>query len=152
MRSIFFMVILAATPLGAGVRDFSRPLTLVEEMGINYLITTLSSHSIITLAFYQKSLEREGAKIQQVHPLRFFQYVLTNPKLKGAMRRISSIAWKHFAEGMASNLQKAADRENLTPEMISHFSKETGIAEDVIATELQHHQWYAFLNTVRASS
>ena len=151
MRGIFFMTLLITLPLHGEVRDFSRELTQPEKEGITYLISTLSSHSIVSLGFYIKRLEQAGAKTERVHPLKFFEQVLTTPKLKKSIKRIKGVAWNKFTSGMFNNFQNAAGRDNLTPDMITQFAKETGVNEDTITAELKGHKWKAFMNTVRSA-
>lgn len=91
------------------------PLGEEEQRVITYILLTLSDKNPLALAFERKSLEKNGRRIEHVHPLRFLGYVCADSRLLNALRdvRRSSFKWQGFAGGISRRLGQEADRDNL---------------------------------------
>jgi hypothetical protein len=119
-------------------------LTLVdwEKKIIAKIITTMAKKNLIQLAFEKKSLEKNGRRINHVHPLRFIGYAFSDPELKLCMREIkkSNFKWDNFVEGYARRMKEESNANN----MIQHlrgFTRLVNGDEDTITQLVQRRDY-----------
>ncbi len=105
----------AATPREATDPYHTLALGEEEQRIIAHILMTLSEKNPLALAFERKSLEKNGRRIEHVHPLRFLGYVCNDSRLLNALREVrkSSFKWQGFASGIGRRLGQEADRDNL---------------------------------------
>ncbi|MEC7838765.1 MAG: hypothetical protein VX777_01850 [Chlamydiota bacterium] len=116
-----------------------------EEQGIRYIITTLGSKSTISLLWYRDSLEKAGNQINDVHPLRFWKEVLTDPKLKMYSRKIGGVPKRQMVADFANSLETVARRGQLKPEYLQDFIEATGLDGNLIYYNVNNGQWKALV-------
>lgn len=90
---------------------------------IGKIVDTLATNNPISLGLKKSDLEKKGKKINHVHPLRFLGTILSDPHLKGCLRKIKGtyFQWNAlFVEGLAPRLEQEAARHNVLP-YISSF-------------------------------
>ncbi|ADI38205.1 hypothetical protein [Waddlia chondrophila] len=146
---VFFCVCVLSLLSASEKSDYFAKLTPQEAKDIQYIVTTLGNTSAIGLLFKKKSLEQAGARIDDVHPLRFFGYVMTNPQLKASFDKIKGVAWSRFKEGMAGSLEKADSRDHLNAEVIDDFSSESHLDRSKVQAYVDRKQWEALIDFMR---
>ncbi|MCB1118441.1 MAG: hypothetical protein KDK65_00615 [Chlamydiia bacterium] len=130
-------------------RDYFAPLSSESEANISYIIDTLGSHSTLGLAFYSKSLNQAGNNVDFVHPLTFIGFIFSNPHLSQKAKQIASTPWSRFTKGVAGSFDRAAQRHNITPDMVTDFAKKVNIPEEEIEPLIAKRQWIPLMNTLR---
>lgn len=139
----------ASTATTAPQRDYYAPLNNADKANIRYIINTLAYKSTLSLLFYQTSLENAGNQTRHIHPLRFFDFVFSDPELKVAVRRINGTPWSRFVAGMAGSFQTSANHDNMKEEYLDNFSHTVGVEKNLLQPSYQNHQWSQFINIAR---
>jgi hypothetical protein len=96
---------------------YQLPLNSNEERIIRYIISTMAEKNVFQLAFEKFSMEKKGKKINQVHPLRFIGFILSDPDLNNDLRTIkkSSFKWDAFISGFARKMREETSKNNVAP-------------------------------------
>jgi len=128
------------------VEDYFKVLTPQENLSINYIMTTLGTRTALGLFLYRSKLDKAGAQIGDVHPLRFWKEVLTNPKLRGYLKNINGIVRKQFIEGYVKGLQDSQKKGTMREEYTEDFAKSVGIPNEQMQEYVKNQQWEAMLN------
>lgn len=154
MKKWVILALLFALPLFADgeKRNYFAKLTPQEAKDIQYIVSTLGNTSQVGLLFKKKSLEQAGDRLGQVHPLRFFGYVMSNQQLKASFASIHGMAWRNFENGMAGSLQKAFQRNNLNQEIINDFAKSSHLDSKRIEGFVKNKQWKKLIDFVRSQA
>lgn len=156
MRRFLFLLclwsIIAAPAYAASLPDYYAAPTDQEKADIRFIILTLSNKSGLSLLFERSALEQAGSRTRDVHPLRFLCYVFTDPQLRSAIGRIQGIAWNRFSKDMGDSLARQAANANLTPEILSDFSKQIGFVEPKLSPNATGSDWQRFIQAARASA
>lgn len=151
MKKWILFCLLSIMPMlsASDKRDYFTKLSSQEAKDIQYIVTTLGNTSSVGLLFKKKSLEQAGDRIQDVHPLRFFGYVLSQPRLKASLANIKGMAWTNFEEGMIGSLQKADSRNNLNNKIIDDFSRQSHLDPAKVQAYVKNKQWKGLIEFVR---
>src|SRR5262245_3459212 len=85
-------------------RDYNQKLTPTDRAIIADIVNQLAHKSPISLAMKRHELERKGAQIYHIHPLRHLGFLFGDPVLRQKMRTIRnrSMIWPHYREGLAN--------------------------------------------------
>src|SRR5262249_18262449 len=105
-------------------RDYWMPVTPEEKENITYIITTLAENEPVFLLKHKNRLEKAGAKINHLHPLRYLYAIFSDEELKVGMRNIRSkngLAWSGFVKGCEETLTEEAARSNVRVEHVVNF-------------------------------
>jgi hypothetical protein len=94
---------------------FNLPLDDKEKRFIHSIISTIADKNLVQLVFERGNLEKKGKKINQVHPLRFMGYILSQHDLKERARIIkkSSFKWDAFIDGFAKRMKEELAKNNV---------------------------------------
>lgn len=155
MRTFFFLALLVSMFCYADsgeekiIGDYSKPLTEAEKQNINYIITTLSEHSMFGLYKYQEKLEEAGAQIEHVHPLRHLGYVFSTPDLIAKTQRIQRYPWKRYARDFRKPLTLAVKQGKLDQSVLDDFAKRVNINVEILQPYVQQGDWINFVDTLR---
>lgn len=152
---LFFMALLIATAyFFRGECDSSfhqemfkyfTPLTLDEQEGIHYIVTTLSTKPTIALFRYRRQLEEAGTKTMGLHPLRFWKEVLSNDELKSGLPNIGPIPKRQLLGGFVDTFDEAFSMGEMRAEYIEDFCRSTGIDEELFYFYSEQEQWRELL-------
>lgn len=133
------------TPVFNEEMKYFTPLTQEEEKSIHYIITTLSTKSTISLFRYRKQLEKAGAKTENVHPLRFWKYVLDNESLKKGLPKIGSIPKKQLINDFAESFAVVYQKGELRKEYVDDFCDCTGVSKKSLYSYAKQGMWSNFV-------
>lgn len=129
-----------------GEQNYFAPLTQQEKESISYIITTLSTKSMVTLLAYRKQLESAGAKTKGVNPLRFWKEVLTNRQLKNGLPHIGAVPKRQLINDFAVSFSEANRRGKIDEKAIDDFSKSTGIDKNLVIKYSKEGKWKQLLH------
>lgn len=124
-------------------RDYNAPLTTNEKSDIRYIITTLASKSLISIAKNRSQLEAAGDRIDHIHPLKFLLAVFTDEELKVGIRNIRGRGWvwNDFISGICQSFSTESSIGNLKLDFIQNFAALTKIQTMQIMTQIQNNRW-----------
>ena len=131
-------------------RPYFREVTPAEWRVIHTVVTTTSDTSVLALWGKADFLEREGNRVDHVHPLRFLLTLFTNEELKVATRNIKNgqpgIVWKKFSSRFGESLDRARALDNLSDEVIEHFAKTLELDLDKVRALINANRWEGLMN------
>ncbi len=109
---------------------------------IRELIGFLGENGYIACALNSSELERWGAQIAHVHPLKFLATIFKDPRLRLCVRNVSeeSIKWSRFLKGLKPNLTREADKGKLE-QYLTSFAADIGVPADLIYKYFQNRDW-----------
>jgi len=109
---------------------------------IAYIISTIASNSKVSLLFLQGDLKRAGAKINEVHPLKFLESIFANPALKEQMKEIENdrFKWSGFMDGLVPSLTNQANQGKLL-QYLPDFAQRVGNAPEELISYFQSKDW-----------
>lgn len=134
-------------------RDYSAAVTPVQKKAIGYVIRTLGDKPEASLLIYKGRLEVEGNKADGVHPLRWFEVILTNEKLKASMANLCRRSWifSQFMNGMGHSFDLAVQRGNLTEAQLHDFAEKIGVDVSLLQPSFDQQNWKEFVSTAVAN-
>lgn len=134
----------------APMRNFDKSLREKDKKDIIYIVTTLGSSSLPSIAKARSSLKKAGSRVDHVHPLRFLQLVFTSEPLKAAIHNMQgrSWVWSEFFDGLKEGLEEEANYNNLKEWQVKVFAEEVKIEFDMIYPLIQGRRWKEFINTL----
>jgi hypothetical protein len=128
-----------------GKMKYFTPLTQEEEESINYIISTLSYKSTISLLRYRKQLEVAGSKTTNVHPLRFWKYVLVTQSLRRGLPKMGGIPKRQLIGDFAEAFTVVSRSGWMKQEYIDDFCESTGISKNTFNSYAKQGKWGDFL-------
>lgn len=146
LQAVWFGDITANTASYESQKYFG-PLTSEEAQSIHYIISTLSSKSMISLLRYKKQLEIAGAKTKNVHPLRFWKEVLTNESLRSGLPNIGSIPRKQLLGDFSTAFASAQKNGLMKVAYMEDFCRATGTSPGVFHSYADRGDWNGLLAT-----
>lgn len=134
-------------------RNYAAEITSEQEENIRYIITTLASKSLITIAKNRSSLEKSGDVIDGLHPLKFLTVVFTDEELKVGIRNIRTRGWiwSDFVAGLKKSLHTESSNKNMHKEIVIDFAKVLNIDPQVILPAIHKNDWDEFINILIAN-
>lgn len=134
-------------PVNVNNRNFYKDPTAKEIDDMRYILTTLGESSLVKIAKAKSSLKKAGDRIDNVHPLQFLKVIFTDEEMKVCAHAISERSWirDEFIGGFKKTLEEEANRNNLTPEMISTFAEKVGIDPNLIFPAINQKEWKDFI-------
>lgn len=124
---------------------YFTPLSQEEEQNIHFIISTLSTKSMISLLRYRKQLELAGAKTEKVHPLRFWKEVLSQDTLKSGLPNIGSIPRKQLISDFAVSFGSAQRSGLMKEAYVTDFCQTTGFSKELFNSYAERGDWVGFL-------
>lgn len=130
-------------------RNYYMPLTLKEEETVHELLTTLAYQNLIKIGAKRSSLTKTGDQIENLHPLKFLQYVFTNDELIVAMRNIRNrMIWNDFIGPVYLSLQKEAKLGNITSDQIKDLAMHVKLDVNLLAAFINAQNWSGLIDTL----
>ncbi len=125
---------------------FSLPLEEWEQKAIRNIICTMAEKNLLQLGLEKKTLKKKGKKINHVHPLRFVDYIFSDPHLKKCMQQIkkSSFKWNGFVRGFSGRMMEEAVKDNLRP-YIPEFSEHLAVNQENLKIYIDNKDWEGLL-------
>lgn len=136
----------ASANLDEGMKYFT-PLSEEEVQSIDYIISTLSNKSTLSLLRYRKQLEIAGSKTVNVHPLRFWKQVLSDQNLRSGLPKMGSIPRKQLINDFAIAFDAVNRSGWMREEYIEDFCSATGVPKEVFYSYAQQGKWADFLGS-----
>lgn len=124
-------------------RNYENPVSNAEKEIIAYIVNMLGDGSYAKLLLHKGDLERAGAKIDHVHPLRHLSTVFTDEQLKVSMRNIrkKSKVWKSYTGDLGKSLGEEYSKGNIQPTQITHFAQTIQLDPAPITTLIYQQNW-----------
>ncbi len=134
-------------------RDYLGGVTTYESERIGFIVTTLATKSLITIARSRSDLETAGDQIDHVHPLNFLKVVFTSEELKVGIRNIRTRGWiwSDFLAGIKKSLTTEASHGNMGPDVVSHFANSLKINPQILLPAAAKGDWEDFVNLLIAT-
>jgi hypothetical protein len=151
-RALFSSIIKITPPRPKDETYEQLPCTDFEKECVREIITTLGTEGKLTLLFMQGHLWELGAKIEQVHPLKFLASIFAYPDLKLYMVEIFDDYFKRtgFMDGLSPNLDIEAKKGRLD-QYINGFALEINVDPAIIRPYFESREWeelvYALIKT-----
>lgn len=113
-----------------------------DQACIYEIITTVAENSKISLIFKQTYLNELGAKIDQVHPMKFLSTIVNHPHLRVCLDLLWPDSFKRagFLEGFATSMSREADKGKLN-QHIEAFAEEIKVPVQEIAPFFETRAW-----------
>ncbi len=154
MKKLVLILICLTAMLSADphpdARPYFREVTPAEWHVMHTVVTTTSDTNVLALWGKADFLEREGNRVDHVHPLRFLLTLFTSEELKVATRNIKNgqpgVVWKRFSSRFGESLDRARARDNLSDEVIAHFANTLELEVDTVHALINANQWESLMN------
>lgn len=145
MKSWIFGMLLF-TNLFISADEFVLSLNLNEQYAVSEIITAMGEKNVAKLLLDSFRLKRLGDSIRHVPPLQFLGFVLTNPRLKDCLKKISrsTFKWSSFIDGLGENMEKEFFQGKLLPQLES-FSKLVGGSKEQLEAYVYEQDWEEFV-------
>jgi hypothetical protein len=113
------------------------------------IITTVAETSAIGLAFKKEYLDMLGAKIDKVHPMKFFTAIYNHPQLRVCLERLWTDSFKRagFLDGFATSMTLYAEKKQLN-QHIKAFAEELNISAKEIAPYFETQDWESLVSHI----
>lgn len=130
-------------------RNYYKPLTQKEAEIVHELLTTLAYQNYIKIGTKRTSLTKTGDQIENLHPLKFLQYVFTNDELIVAMRNIRNrMIWSEFIGPVLESLQKEANLGNITSDQVHDLALRVKLDYNLIQAPIHAQNWNGLIDTL----
>jgi hypothetical protein len=138
----------------AASRDYNQKLTSTDRAIIADIVNQLAYKSPVSLAFKRSELERKGAQIYHVHPLRHLGFLFGDPTLRQKMRIIwkRSVIWPHYREGLANGFAQEYMRNNITEAQIQEFTRFVQVDPSRMLMLAAQQQWHQLIEYLSAAA
>lgn len=132
----------------ASYRNYDNPLTADEKSTIAYIVNTLANNSYARLLLMKGDLDRAGAKIDHVHPLRHIAAIFSDEQLKVNIRNIKkkSLVWKNYVSGLGNSLSEEAARNNLTSDFVEDFARTLKLDPSHVQPMIGQQSWSSLID------
>ena len=101
--------------------DYRQEVTHSEREAVTYILDTLANDSMPSLLFSESELQAAGDRTKDVHPLKYFTLIFSDPILRHDFHKMHSrngMIWSRFEDGMIKNL---ASKSHYTHDEIEDF-------------------------------
>ena len=155
VASTCFLLFLALCPPGYGEiikRAPPKPVELSwndlpcserDRADIYEIVSTVAEKGKVNLLInHQSDLREKGARIEHVHPLKFFSVILSNPQLKHCMNVICDDYFKrtNFVGDLISALKREAERGK-TLIYLNEFGSAIGVPPESLRGYFDSKDW-----------
>jgi len=154
MKKLMLMLICLTAILSADphpdARPYFREVTPAEWRVMHTVVTTTSDTNVLALWGKADFLEREGKRVDHVHPLRFLLTLFTSEELKVATRNIKNgqpgLVWKKFSARFGESLGRARARDNLADDVVEHFAEILELDVEKVRALIAANRWDSLMN------
>jgi hypothetical protein len=129
--------------LSSGINHYAElPLRYAEMKIISRIIRTMAEKNVFRLLLEKKKMERDGEKIEHVHPMKFLGFIFEDPHLRHCMQAIkkSYFKWNGFMEGLSERMKEESERNNLAA-YVPGFAKAVETNPDDVMRYIRKHDW-----------
>lgn len=125
------------------------PLVEKQEKTIEKLMHILANSSLPKLLWKQKELERMGRSINDVHPLRFIDHIITHPILRSDLQEVhrNFFKWKAFVDGFRRRMTEEYYKNNIA-EFLPGFCASVDIKVEVAEHFIEHRDWEGLIKAI----
>lgn len=119
------------------------PCSEQDRADIYEIVSTVAEKGKINLLVnHQSDLREKGARIEHVHPLKFFSVILSNPHLKHCMSIICDDYFKrtNFVGDLVSALKREAGRGH-TLIYLNEFGSAIGVSPESLRGYFDSQDW-----------
>jgi hypothetical protein len=139
----------------AGVGYKKLPISDNESQMIYQIIDTLGTSSLLKLYRKEDDLVKMGSQIQDVHPLRFLEVILTDPHLKLCMVSVedSYFKWRGFMKGPSktpgfiAKCERESARDNFAPYIVE-FCQAVDADPAQVGSLIERKKWEKLVRTL----
>ncbi|MBS0624082.1 MAG: hypothetical protein JSS62_05615 [Verrucomicrobia bacterium] len=131
-------------------RDYRRPVSQEEQHDIHFIVTTLANRSLVAIGFSKAELEKAGARVDHVHPLRLLIAIFTDEELKVGIRNMrgKGWVWNQFIGNLKYVLNSEKSLGNVTDEYICDFAQTVGISADLLFPYVDVNNWEGMVDSL----
>ena len=122
------------------------PIAEADRAVITKIIHYMGKNSVFKLLMKKSSLERDGDKIEHLHPLRFLWHIFTSNQLRADVKIIerSYFKWNGFMDGCRRRLDYMSKANNLE-KYLPGFVKEVNIDHKQALNLVRKKDWENFV-------
>jgi hypothetical protein len=116
---------------------------------IHEIITTVAENSKLALLFKQNHLNELGARIEDVHPMKFLTTILHHPQLRVCLEQFWPDHFKRagFLEGFATAMSRETDKGKLRKH-IEPFAKDVNLTAEEITPYFDSRDWEGLVSYI----
>lgn len=143
-----FVILSANAGNFKGSRDYSSPVTPKQKEDIRYIVKTLSTCTWMELVYYKTTLEKVGARVNLIHPLRTLLCILTDKELAIGIGKVreDALVWSQFFGGLSKNLEEEFKNGNMKAEDVTNFANILGVNFNTANAFIQKRKWKEFVD------
>lgn len=143
MKKLLIIILLLR---GVQAGEFVLSLNESERYAISEIVSVMGEKNIVRLLLDSSRLTNLGNGIQQVPPLQFLGFIVTNPYLKECLKKISksTFKWSPFVDGFSANMEKEFSEGRLLEEL-PEFAKFVGGPLNQMEGYVYQHAWDEFI-------
>ncbi len=125
------------------------PLQYAEMRIIARILNSMAEKNVVRLLFEKKKLERDGKRIEHVHPLKFLGFVLGDQHLKGCLRSIKKnfFKWDNFIDGFSNRMKEELGKENLLL-YVPDFARALHADPHEVSHYIHKHDWEGLVSSL----
>lgn len=125
------------------------PLNDQEKVTIEKIMHSLAVYNVPKLLWKQKDLEKMGKSINQVHPLRFIGYIISQPILRSDLQEVhrSFFKWRGFLDGFRRRMTEEFYKGNLKA-YVPGFCEELHVKEELVEHFIDHRDWEGLVKAI----
>jgi hypothetical protein len=151
LRNILIIAMLVVSFLSAeeervATTEFVVKVSDNEGKAIEEIVTTLGTHSLVSLGFKKGHLKELGHGLKGIGCLHFLGYIFNNKDLRAHMKTIqkSSFKWNGFMEGLKPGFERALKSNQLIEDLPS-FAALTKSDYQKLLTKAKESNWDEFV-------
>lgn len=150
---IFSLSFANAEELRSVTTEFVVKVSDNEGKSIEEIVTTLGTHSLVSLGLKKGHLKELGQGLKGIGCLHFLGYIFNHKELKAHMKTIqkSSFKWNGFMEGLKPGLERALKSKELLEELPS-FAALTKVDYEKLLTRAKESNWDEFVGILVEAS
>lgn len=125
------------------------PLSEKEEENIEKILHALGTCGVPELIWKQKELKRLGKSINHVHPLRFIEYIVSQPILRSDLQEThrNFFKWRAFLDGFRRRMTEEFYKGNLK-QYLPGFCKALEIKQEVAEHFIDRRDWEGLVKAI----
>ncbi|MBM3193246.1 MAG: hypothetical protein FJZ59_03320 [Chlamydiae bacterium] len=128
------------------LREFVVNVSDNEGKAIEEIVTTLGTHSLVSLGFKKAHLKELGQGLKGIGCLHFLGYIFKHKELRAHMKTIqkSSFKWNGFMEGLKPGFERSLKSSELLQELPS-FAALTKVDHEKLLAKAKESNWDEFV-------
>lgn len=129
-------------------RNYDAPLTASEISDIRYIVTSLSSRSLVYLLSNRGDFEAAGDRLDHLHPLKFLMAIFVDEEMKAAIRNIRGRGWVwgNFIAGFKDSFSTEDSLGNVRKDQVMDFAQNVEVDFQLVYPSFQRKNWEECIN------